>query len=125
MLIDVYGERKREKVMRDTWGHLAPVPRRFYDGYVIFSVSPNGDHNLLYFDFEGLDGNPWTLEHVSEWWIGETERSEFATSDHLAIWRWTGAYMVQKNGHPRFKGDHCRMSLVPAAIAKVECRPNE
>lgn len=114
MFYDVYADRKRIEVMRETWGHLAPVPRRVYAGFVIFSVSPNGDHNLLDFDFGGLDGNPWTFEHVSDWWSNETNRPVFTPSNELVLWRWSSTYMVQKNEVPRFKGRHIRMMLIAA-----------
>jgi hypothetical protein len=119
-LVNVYGASRYEEVMKNTWGHLAPTPRQTYTGYIIFSVSPNGDHNLLDFDFNGLDGNPWTLEHVSEWWSEETEGPEFKSSGTLAIWRWDGTYMVQKNEVPRFRGRSRRMSLVPAPADEVK-----
>jgi hypothetical protein len=112
-ILDVYQGRKQERVMRETWGHLAPVPRQVYRGFVLFSVSPNGDNNLLDFNFVGLDGNPWTFEHVSAWWCNETENSRYRTSNQTRFWRWEGTYTALKNGRARLSGKTVEMQLSP------------
>lgn len=112
-MIDVLHESKKEKIMRDTWGHLAATPRESYRGFVLFSVSPNGDHNLLDFDFSGLDGNPWTLDHVSAWWSRESSKSRYSADGEVRFWRWEGTYTALKNGSARLSGKAVEMLLTP------------
>lgn len=115
MLVDVFAARKEQEVMRDTWGHLEPVPRHSYPGFIVFCVTPMGDHLLLDYDFDGLDGNPWTLEHVTDWWSDETRSTAYEPSEAVKVWRWDGRYLVQKNGAPRFSGKIAPMRLVAIA----------
>jgi len=109
--VDVYSSRKQEEVLQDTWGHLAAEPRKSYPGFILFSASPNGDHNLLDFDFKGLDGNPWTLDHVSEWWSCETNKDAYSVGDTVRFWRWEGTYTSLKNGNARLSGKAVEMFL--------------
>lgn len=110
-IVDVYTERKSKQVVSETWGHLAPVPRTAYSGFILFCLTPTGDSLLLDFDFDGLDGNPWTLEHVSDWWGAETYAYEPAKK--TAFWRWDGTYTVLKNGSAKFEGRIVELSLTP------------
>lgn len=106
-LIDVTGAGKVERIMRDTWGHLAPVPRHTYRGFILFGYSAFGDVLMLDYDFEGLDGNPWTHDTVSEFIDRQLDLRRFPKrfrSGELTVYRWTGTYTVAKNGAPRFSG---------------------
>lgn len=61
-----------EQAGRDYWGamdsifgHLSPKPRKWYSGYILYSIGYT-DYNVLDYDFKGLDGNPWTAAALSE-----------------------------------------------------------
>ena len=100
---DALTEGKVERVYRDTWGHLAPESGRFYAGSAMLCRTPMGDLLLLDYDFEELDGNPWTHEHVANWWPTVMRRLEGRGPDtEVCLWRWEGTYKMLKNGTARF-----------------------
>lgn len=110
-IVDAYAERKYRAVMQDTWGHLAPQTGTTYKGFVLFAHDGFSAHLLLDFDFAGLDGNPWTMEHVSDWWSNETKKPAYR-ADIVAFWRWEGTYRVFKNERYQFsKGQIETLSL--------------
>jgi hypothetical protein len=70
MITDAYAERKRQDVIQDTWGHLAPKKGRSYKGYMIWAYGGYGDIVLLDAGFKGLSDSPWLFGEMQEY-IGE------------------------------------------------------
>jgi hypothetical protein len=66
-VVDVFGERKYNEVMDDTWGHLKPEKGRKYYGYILMYYSFNGYFGVLDWEYEGLDGSPWQYDHFNAW----------------------------------------------------------
>lgn len=70
-IVDVYGDRKTEQVMRETWGHLAPEKDKTYTGRIVFAVGCFATDRLnpttLFFKFEELESSPWFYEAMEEW----------------------------------------------------------
>ena len=58
-IVDAYGERKRNEVMNDTWGHLAPVKDQVYGGYILYTVGAYGDITCIQTHFRDLPDSPW------------------------------------------------------------------
>ncbi|MGX9983918.1 hypothetical protein [Methylobacterium fujisawaense] len=105
--VHIVGGQSREAVLQDTWGHLAPVPRRPYPGFVLFGFSAFGQHLILDYDFEGLPENPWTHDEVAAFvdqHLDTQEHPDRYESGEMRIYRWEGTYRRLKNGTPQFSG---------------------
>lgn len=79
----------RQVVMKATWGHLAPLKERIYEGRIVYSVGCLGSDNLnptiLVFDFGALDSSPWLYDAINDF-IGDgkprrTKASPYASYD--------------------------------------------
>lgn len=89
----------REIVKANTWGHLAPEPRRSYSGVILFATSEyGGDRMVIRTDFPGMNDNPWFFEDLHEWMFGGEKLSEGC------VFEWRGTYTKRKNGSYHFKG---------------------
>ena len=88
---DVYAERKYQEVMKDTWGHLAPEPRKKYYGTILIAACDNGDTVIIREKFPELDGSPWQAEDFSDWLC----RLPIDLAD--GIYQFDGWYMKYKN----------------------------
>lgn len=119
-VIDVYQGRKQAKVMRDTWGHLAPEVGRTYPGFVLFGHTAFGEHLVLDYDFKDLDGNPWTHEFIYGWAIEEVDRR--FCHQQLRLWRWQGTYRVYKNGRHRLMGKVRPLRLTDRFPSRAKAR---
>jgi len=64
--VDVYGQREKNEVMKDTWGHFYPKPGCKYYGKILVAVGEYGDLGIVKSDFPGLDNSPqrYELEHT-------------------------------------------------------------
>lgn len=88
---------QRAQVMRETWGHLAPVPRRRYVGYILFAHGAYGDIVPIRANFHGLSDSPWFFSAMMD----------FLASRKTApgrVYRFEGIFMAYKNGKSRFFG---------------------
>lgn len=60
----------RQKVMEETWGHLAPKKNKTYKGRIVFATGIFGNDNLnptaLLCEFKGLDSSPWFYDCMAE-----------------------------------------------------------
>jgi hypothetical protein len=70
-VIELIGREHRErlaKVLRETWGHLAPEPGRSYRGSILFAASEYGDYPVMPIraEFDGLPDSPWFYEALCE-----------------------------------------------------------
>lgn len=95
-----------ESVMQDTWGHLAPVARQVYGGFILFTHGIHGDITVIDWEFatrEGLelDGSPWLYtdmhEQVGQW-------IEDKKNFRGGIWKFEGTFERLKNGKSRWRG---------------------
>lgn len=93
------------QVMEGTWGHLAPEPRRRYDGAIVFAVSYyTGQGSMIVdVDFPGLPSSPWFYEALCDW-LDDQEQPEGA------VYRFTGSYMRYRNGSSKFTGSIKRVT---------------
>lgn len=96
-VIDAYAERKYQQVQRDTWGHLAPVARRVYQGYMVFTLGAYGDITLIDARWDGLDDSPWLFEDMQDYIADRAQESG-------TVYRFDGTYTMYKNGGHRFSG---------------------
>jgi hypothetical protein len=105
---DIYGERKAMEVRDDTWGHLAPVPRRKYNGTILLATSTYAGENtcIINTDFPDLPSSPWFYAALCD----------YLCEDHGfregKVYFWTGTYRFsrgrRKNGRDRHldEGSH-------------------
>jgi len=60
----------RAKLLKQTWGNLAPKRDKTYKGHILFAVGCFGDDPLnptiLESEFRGLDSSPWFFDALSE-----------------------------------------------------------
>lgn len=96
MIIDVGAERKRQSVMQDTWGHLAPKKGRSYKGYMIWAYGGWGEIVLLDAAFTNLNDSPWLFEAMQDY-IGEHLDGE-------GIYKWEGQFEKLDEGCYCFGG---------------------
>ena len=61
---DAYGERKKNEVIEDTWGHLAPVKDQVYGGYILYTIGCYGDITCIQNHFRDLPDSPWFFDDL-------------------------------------------------------------
>ncbi|HDZ13421.1 hypothetical protein LCGC14_0621980 [marine sediment metagenome] len=103
MIVDVYAERKKKQVMRETFGHLAPKEGRTYKGYMIWAYGRWGDIILLEAAFENLNDSPWLFEAMQEH-VGEHLNGE-------GIYKWEGHFSKIEEGSYCFGGKIKRLDF--------------
>ncbi|MFT4064379.1 hypothetical protein [Paraburkholderia sp.] len=91
--------RNRAIVMHNTWGHLAPEPRRIYRGEILFAHGEFGDLVVLRSKFRGLPDSPWFYEHLTDFASDKAFKRRPG-----AVLRFEGTYTMFKNGNGRFSG---------------------
>lgn len=87
----------RSKVMHDTWGHLAPEPRKPFIGHILWTYSDWGIITPIRSMFEGLSESPWLFEALTDF-ISEKSKKQGG------IYRFDGTVMMCKNGKFKFSG---------------------
>jgi hypothetical protein len=95
-------------VQRDTWGHLAPVHRKEYPGYLIFAIGEWGDEVPIAANFKDLPDSPWFFDHIGKF------IDKFAGYDKTKqgrVYRFDGTYMIYNNGNPRWRGKVKQINL--------------
>jgi hypothetical protein len=92
-----YEAHARSVVMHNTWGHLAPEPRRDYPGTILFTQTEYGDLVPIRSRFTGLPDSPWFHQHLCDF------VADKATEPGV-VYRFEGKYMMFKNGNARFSG---------------------
>lgn len=72
--IDAHNHREQ---LKDTFGHLAPVKNKKYNGRIVYTVGCLGSDDLnptvIAFDFGDLDSSPWLYDALHEF-IGGGDR---------------------------------------------------
>lgn len=84
-----------------TWGHLAPEPRRYYTGHLIFADTCFDGVTAISYDFKGLDDSPWLYEDLHEFMRNREDAGKLHAG---CIYRFDGTYVKFKNGGFRFSG---------------------
>jgi len=100
-----YEAQYKAKVMTNTWGHLAPEPRKKYQGEILIAYSAYGDQIVLQDKFEGLPSSPWFYSDMVGF-MSELKLESFG------IYKFTGYYQRFKNGNHRFVGDIKKCSIL-------------
>ncbi len=100
----------RQKVLANTWGHLAPEPGRSYEGFVCFAHGVHGDSTIIEWQFEDLPPSPWFFDDLIDHMNNEIDRHLKDRS--YGVWIWEGTFKVFKNGKSRWSGKSrpCRIS---------------
>jgi hypothetical protein len=82
---------------QDTWGHLAPKPRRVYKGTILIAEAECSGQGRTIFrdDFPGLDHSPWFYDAMCEY-VSNLEGLEGGQ-----VYRWTGTYQFFKGRKER------------------------
>jgi len=93
----------RNRVLRHTFGHLAPSARKKYHGTVIFAQSEYGAIVPIRADFKGLPDSPWFYDHLTDF-VGDK------AVEAGVVYKFEGTYMLFKNGSPSFSG---KVSVIP------------
>jgi len=87
----------RAIVAANTWGHLAPEPRRPYPGYIVFTYGQWGDIIPIDAAFVGLPDSPWFYDDLCSF-------IDDRAVTRGTIYRFDGSYMKYKNGKGCFRG---------------------
>lgn len=99
MTVEVIGGPRREEIMQDTWGHLAPSPRKLYQGSIVMAHGDYGDLVILRVDFPDLPDSPWFYEDLREF-VGHQMFEVEAGTVH----RFVGTYRYTKRMGGIFAG---------------------
>ena len=71
--------RDKERVMQNTWGHLAPEKNKAYDGHFVYAVGCFGADDLnptvIAFEFGDLDSSPWLHEALCDFVRSQKSKS--------------------------------------------------
>jgi len=57
---------QKQAVLKDTWGHLAPVHGKSYRGYIVFTKTAYGDLEIVDADFTDLPDSPWLFDAMND-----------------------------------------------------------
>jgi hypothetical protein len=62
--------RQRQEVLRETWGHLAPIRNKTYKGRIVWATGCLGSDDLnpvcLAFELGDLDSSPWFYDVLQD-----------------------------------------------------------
>lgn len=82
---NVYGARRADEVMNETWGHLAPEAGQVYTGSVEFTLGCFRDLAVITAEFAGLPDSPWFYDGLHDWLLDQQ-------LDEGKVYRFTGTY---------------------------------
>lgn len=91
----------QERVLIETWGHLAPEKGRVYTGWVVFTHGTFGDITVIDFSLEDLQSSPWFHSDLHDFIGTQIDKKGISAGQ---VWRWDGTFKVQKNGRSRWTG---------------------
>ena len=101
-LVDALSGGKYQRIMAETWGHLAPKGGTTYPCEMVFAHSEYGDIILISSRIDGLEDSPWLFEDMNEY-IGS--RFDPPNTKKYGVFRFNGTYTKSKNGKCRFCGE--------------------
>ena len=99
-IVDAYAERKFQRVMKDTWGHLKATPGRHKGFIVLYWSGYGGDYGVLDSSFEGVEDSPWLYDHMLLY-VEYLQDSKKIDQGH--VWRFDGEYVLREKSF-RFVG---------------------
>jgi hypothetical protein len=91
-------------VLHNTWGHLAPEPRKRHKGYLLFAFGEFGDMISIKSDFKGLSDSPWFYDALNDFMDKHSKRRG-------TVYRFDGDVMMCKNGKFKFLGKVTEVKL--------------
>jgi hypothetical protein len=86
----------RPKIMKETWGHLAPKKNKLYRGHITFAIGRFGSDNLnpmplecslVARDGEELDGSPWFYDAMIDFLYSLRKADQEGS-----VWRFDGSF---------------------------------
>lgn len=85
------------EVREDTWGHLAPKPRRKYKGTILIAESEFGGQGrcIIRADFPGLESSPWSYDSMQDYVYG----LDGLEDGNLYLWSGTFEFFKGKGKH--------------------------
>jgi len=95
------------RVMQNTFGHLAPVRRRAIPGWITFVTSPYSGCTVVDLSFDGTPDSPWLAEAVMDY-VGNLV-TRYDVDNRAGFYRWEGTVTMFDNGAFRFGGDTRRL----------------
>jgi hypothetical protein len=99
VVIDAYGERRTNRIMRDTWGHMDANPGTRYKGHIIFAEGVfGGDRIILESEFGNAGYGPWFYDGIMDWLFDQNIEAG-------KIYRFDGFYRLAPGGAHDFVGD--------------------
>ena len=102
----------KERVMRDTWGHLAPKRGVIYKGWILLGTNAFGSMNpeLLDAEFEddteAMGSSPWSYDHINEYLHKRSK--QFSPG---CVYLFTGTYRTYHNGAHSFSGKFKKIKI--------------
>lgn len=123
-MVDFLGERKTQKAMEETWGHLRPAAGQDRVGTIVVSHSEYSDQgvSIVAASFPGIPDSPWFYEAMTsscfEAMTGSRKRSP-------GIYEFAGVCRVAERNDGqtfRFIGKWTKMSLYPGRIPATRPR---
>ena len=98
-VVDAYGERRANEVMRDTWGHFDSEVGVKHRGTIRFAEGAFGGERIILTSEFGLGGyGPWFYEGIHDWLCDQD------ITEPGVVYRFTGWYRLCKNGKHQFVG---------------------
>lgn len=97
-VVDAYAERKANKALRETWGHLDAEVGVHYLGTITFAEGAFGRQRIiLTSDFGDAGYGPWFYEAIHDWLCEqETEPGK--------LYHFQGWYRLRNDGQHQFVG---------------------
>lgn len=89
-------------VTAQTFGHLAPKPKKVYEGWILFALTAFGDTCVIDFEFENLSESPWfnldVVDHISNY------TDQLPKDKNFGVFKWNGCFEKSKKGDAKFDG---------------------
>ncbi len=99
----------RERILQETFGHLAPEENKEYRGFVVFAIGCCGSDHLnptpLEIEFGDLDSSPWLFDSLIEMLQGlqTTEGGVYRWEGRFRNYKWSGRMRRLKLVAPKRK----------------------
>ena len=87
MIHNAYGDRRKNEVLQDTWGHLKPSGD--YYGKMLVALGTYGDLILLNWTFARLNASPWQFDDFMNFLSQPHEEIDFRKYQ-WGVFEWTG-----------------------------------
>ena len=105
-VIDAFQESKQETVMKNTWGHLAPIKTKKYYGFIIFTLGEYRNYCCIKSDFKNLNSSPWYYDDLNNFMYKQSLKKPTGY-----VYKFIGYYIKFKNDNFRFTGKIKRIKL--------------